>query len=160
MAITSAIPTSFKEEVLEALHDFGDASASPIGGDSFKLALIQLSLSSPQDTYGAASTNYSDITGNSDEPTDAASPQGYSAGGGALTNNGVTTSGTTAFADWADLTFSSVDLSADGCMIYNTSNSNSAVEVHDFGGTKTASGGNFAITFPTADSSSAILRLA
>jgi len=159
MAITTAMCTSFKEESWEALHDLGDASASPIGGDVIKIALILLS-ASPNGTYGAASTNYSDITGNAEEAVDANSPISYSAGGGTLTNAGMTTSGTTAFADFADITFSSVDMSADGCMIYNSSNANSAISVHDFGATKTASGGDFTLQFPTADSSSAILRLA
>lgn len=160
MAITTAYPTSFKKEQFQAIHNFGDAASSPIGGNVFKLALIQLSLSSPQNTYDASSTNYSDITGNSDEPTDTNSPQGYTTGGGTLTNNGMTSSGTTAFVDFADLTFSSVNLSADGCMIYNSTQSNRAVYVGDFGETKTASGGDFQIQFPTADTSNAIIRLA
>lgn len=160
MAISTAMCTSFKKESWQGLHDLGDTAASPIAGDTIKLALITLSLSSPHNTYGAASTNYSDITGNSDETVDAASPQGYSAGGGTLTNAGVTTTSTTAWVDFADLTFSSVNLSADGCMIYNTSNSNAAISTHDFGGLKTASGGDFTVQFPTADSSNAILRLA
>lgn len=157
MAITTAIPTSFKSELLRKKHDFGNVASSPIGGDAFKLALIK---ATPAGTYGAASINYSDITGNSDEAADTSSPQGYFAGGGTLTNNGTTTSGTTAFADWADKTFTAVTLSADGCMIYNSTNSNTAVEIHNFGSTKTASGGDFQIIFPTADASNAILRLA
>lgn len=160
MAITTAYPTSFKKEQFTGTHNFGDVATSPIGGNTFKLALIQLSLSSPQTTYGASSTNYSDITGAADEPTDAASPQGYTTGGATLTNIGATTSGATAFVDFADVTFSSVDLSADGCMIYNSTQGNRAVYVGDFSGTKTASGGDFVIQFPTADSSNAILRLA
>lgn len=153
--------TSFKKELLSSdLHALGDTATSPIGGDVFKLALIQLSLSSPQTTYGAASTNYSDITGAADEPTDTSSPMGYTAGGGTLTNIGVTTSGTTAYADFADLTFSTITLSCDGCMIYNSTNSNRAVSVHDFSGTKSPSAGNLVIQFPTADASNAIIRLA
>ncbi len=156
MAITTAMCTSFKSEMMQGTHNLGSASASPHGGNAWKLALI--TLGSPQGTYGAATTNYSDISG--EEATDSASPQGYTAGGGTLSNNGVTTSGTTAFADFADLTFTSVNLSADGCIIYNSSQSNKAASVHDFSGAKTASGGDFQIQFPTADSSSAILRLA
>jgi hypothetical protein len=150
--------TSFKEESWQDLHHLGDASASPIGGDTINLALI--TLASPEGTYGAASTNYSDITGNSEEATDSASPQGYTAGGGTLTNNGVTTSGTTAYADFADITFTAVNLTAHGCMLYNSTNGNRAISTHDFGGAQTASGGNFVIQFPTADASNAILRLA
>lgn len=159
MAITTAFCTSAKNELLGGLHDFGNVAASPIGGDAFKLALIK---GSHTGTYGAASTNYSNLAAASpnDEATDTSSPQGYSAGGGALTNVGRTTSGTTAFVDFADVTFTAVTLSADGCMIYNTTNSNSALSVHDFGSTRSASGGDFTITFPTADSSNAIYRLA
>lgn len=159
MAITTAMCTSFKKELLSAdLHAFGDVASSPIGGDAFKLALI--TLASPEGTYGAASTNYSNITGNSEETTDTASPQGYTAGGGTLTNVGATTSSTTAYVDFADLTFTAVNLTAHGCMIYNSTNSNRAVSVHDFGSAKTASGGDFVIQFPTADASNAIIRLA
>lgn len=160
MAITTAMCTSFKKESWNDLHHLGDQAASPIGGDVFKLALIQLSLSSPQNTYGAASTNYSNITGNSDEPTDTSSPQGYAAGGATLTNFGVTTSGVVAFADFDNVTFTAVTLNCDGCMIYNSTNGNRAVSVHDFGGTKSPSAGNLQINFPTPDSSNAILRLA
>ena len=161
MAITTALTTSFKKELLSAdYHAFGDVSTSPIGGDVFKIALIQLSLSSPQGTYGAASTNYSDITGAGDEPTDTSSPQGYTAGGGTLTNVGATTSGTTAYIDFADITFTTITLSCDGCMIYNSTNGNRAVSLHDFGGTKSPSSGNLTLQFPTADASNAIVRLA
>lgn len=159
MAITTAMCTSFKKELAMDLHHLGDASASPIGGDVIKLALIYIS-ASPNGTYGAASTNYSDITGNSEEAADTSSPMGYTAGGGTLTNNGGQTSGTTAFWDFANITFSSVTLNADGCMLYNSTNGNRAISVHDFSGTKTPSNGDFVIQFPTADSSSAILRLA
>lgn len=161
MAITTAMPTSCKEELLRGVHNFGDASASPIGGNTFKLALIR---GSHGGTYGAANTNYSDLASTSpnDEATDSSgsSPLGYKPGGGNLTNAGATTSGTTGFLDFADLTFTAVTLTADGCMIYNSSAANEAVYVGDFGGTKTASGGDFVCQFPTADSSNAIIRLA
>ena len=159
MSITTALPTSFKKELATKTHDLGDASSSPIGGDVFKLALIAAGAAG---TYGAASTNYSELNDSSpiEEATDSNSPQGYSAGGGTLTNNGVTISGTTAYVDFADITFSSVDLSADGAIIYNSSASNEIIYVGDFGSTKTASGGDFVIQFPTADASNAIIRLA
>ena len=148
MAITSAICTSFKVELLTATHDFTNST-----GDTFKLALIK---ESPSGTYGAATTNYSDVTGNSDE----ASGSGYSAGGATLTNVTPTSSSTTAYTDFADVTFSSASISADGCIIYNTSASNAAVFVADFGGTVTSSGADYVVQFPTADASDAILRLA
>lgn len=148
MAITTAMCTSFKQELMVQLHDFTLTT-----GDVFKLALIKPAMAG---TYGAASTNYSNITGNSDE----SSGTGYTAGGGTLTNVTPTVSGTTALTDFVDLTFASASISADGCMIYNSSEANESVSVHDFGGTKTSSGGDFVIQFPTADASNAILRLA
>lgn len=148
MAATTAMATSFKSELMQALHNFLLS-----GGNTFKLALIKVGMAG---TYGAASTNYSNITGNSDE----ASGTGYSAGGGTLTRVDPTTSGTTAFTDFADLTFSTATISATAAMIYNSTSSNRAVSVHDFGGTKTSTAGDFTIQFPTADASNAILRIA
>jgi hypothetical protein len=148
MAITTALPTTFKKELLEGKHNFLNS-----GGNAFKAALIK---NSHAGTYGAASTNYSDITGSSDE----ASGTGYSAGGAALTNVDPTTSGTTAYTDFADLSWSSASFSADGCMIYNTTNSNRAVYLGDFGGTQTVVTGTFTLVFPTPDASNAIIRIA
>jgi len=145
MAITTAMCTSFKSELLGGLHD--------LDTDSLKLALIK---ASPSGTYGAATTNYSDVTGNSDE----ASGTNYSAGGQALGSATIAVSGTTATVDFADEVFSNVTVSADGCIIYNTANSNSAICVIDFGGTVSATAGDLTIEFPTADASNAIVRIA
>lgn len=145
MAITTAMCTSFKSELLGGLHD--------LDTDSLKLALIK---SSPSGTYDATTTNYSDVTGNSDE----ASGTGYSAGGQALDGAAIATSGTTAFLDFTDEVFSNVTVSADGCIIYNTANSNSAIAVIDFGGTVSATAGDLTIEFPAADASNAIVRIA
>jgi len=148
MSATTAMCTSFKSELLQALHNFLNS-----GGSTFKLCLIKVGMAG---TYGAASTNYSNITGNSDE----ASGTNYSAGGNSLTRVDPTISGTTAYTTFSNLVFSTVTLSAVACMIYNSSQSNKAVSVHDFGGTKTATAGDFTIQMPTADASNAILRLA
>ncbi len=149
--ITTAMCSSFKKELLLGLHNF---DTSP--GDMFKLALIK---ATPNLNYGAANINYSEI--NAQSPQDEVAASGtYAAGGGALVNQGVTLSGTTAFTDFADLAFTSATISADGCMIYNASRGNRAVSTHDFGGTKTSTNGTFTVVFPTADSSNAILRLA
>ena len=145
MAITTAMCTSFKSELLGGLHD--------LDTDSLKLALIK---ASPSGTYGAATTNYSDVTGNSDE----ASGTNYTAGGQALDSATIAVSGTTATLDFADEVFSNVTVSADGCIIYNTANSNSAICVIDFGGTVSATAGDLTIEFPTADASNAIVRIA
>jgi hypothetical protein len=145
MAITTAMCTSFKSELLGGLHD--------LDTDSLKLALIK---ASPTGTYGAATTNYSDVTGNSDEATGT----NYTAGGQVLDGATISTDGTTAIVDFTDEVFANVTVSADGCIIYNTANSNSAICVIDFGGTVSATAGDLTIEFPTADASNAIVRIA
>mgnify|MGYP003132461688 FL=1 len=151
MAITSAICTSFKKELLEGLMDFNATS-----GSTFKIALIKAN-ASQSGTYNAATTNYSDVTGNSDE---LPATGGYTTGGNTLTNIDPTTSGTTAFVDFADTTWTSATFTTRGCIIYNTSQSNKAVMVIDFGADFSVSGGTFQIQFPTANASDAILRIA
>lgn len=151
MAITSAICTSFKQELLEGLMDFNATS-----GSTFKIALIKAQ-ASQTGTYSAATTNYSDVTGNSDE---LPATGGYTTGGNTLTNIDPTTSGTTAFIDFADTSWTSATFTTRGCIIYNTSQSNKAVMVIDFGADFSVSGGTFQIQFPTANASDAILRIA
>ena len=151
MAITSAICTSFKKELLEGLMDFNATS-----GSTFKIALIKAN-ASQSGTYSAATTNYSDVTGNSDE---LPATGGYTTGGNTLTNIDPTTSGTTALVDFADTTWTSATFTTRGCIIYNTSQSNKAVMVIDFGADFSVSGGTFQIQFPTANASDAILRIA
>jgi hypothetical protein len=147
MAITQAMCTSFKQELLQAKHDFTTST-----GHSFKLALYTSSA-----TLGATTTDYS--------ATNEVSGTGYSAGGGALTNVTPTTSGTTALTDFADLTFSTATITANGALIYNTttgggSGTTDSVVVLAFGGDKTSTAGDFTIQFPTADASNAIIRIA
>ncbi len=134
--------TSFKKEVLEGLHDFNAS-----GGNTYKLALYTNSAS-----FTAATTVYT--------TSNEVSGTGYSAGGGTLTNIDPTTSGTTAFIDFADLTFSTATITARGALIYNSTNGNRTVCVLDFGGDKTSTAGDFTIVFPTADASTAIVRIA
>lgn len=145
MAITTAMCTSFKQELLGGVHD--------LDTDDIKLALIK---EAPSGTYGAATTNYSDVTGNSDE----ASGSGYTAGGQSLDNITISVDGTTAIVDIDNETFASVTVNSDGCIIYNSSASNAAIAVFDFGATQSASNGNFVIEFPTADASNAVIRIA
>ena len=143
MAITQAMATSFKKELLEAKHNF---LAS--GGNSFKLALYTSSA-----TMSAATTAY--VT------TNQASGTNYTAGGSALTNINPSSSGTTGFTDFADLTFGTATITARGCMIYNdTASGDPTVAVFDFGGDKTSTAGSFTISFPTADASNAVIRIA
>jgi len=146
MAITQAMCTSFKQEILQGKHNFTN------GGSAFKLALFTSSA-----TLSAATTDYS--------TSNEVSGTGYSAGGAALTNVTPTTSGTTAFCDFNDLTFSSATITARGAMIYNTtsaggSSTTDAVCILNFGADKTSSNGDFTIQFPTADASNAIIRIA
>ena len=142
MAITQAMCTSFKKELLEGTHNFKNS-----GGSTFKLALFTSSA-----TLGAATTAYA--------TTNEASGTNYTAGGANLTRVDPTSSGTTAFTDFADLTFSTATVTANGALIYNSSASDAAVIVLAFGGDKTSTAGDFTIQFPTADASNAIIRIA
>ena len=142
MAITSAICTSFKQELLVGTHNFTASS-----GNTFKLALYTSSA-----TLGAGTTAYS--------ATNEVSGTNYTAGGNALTNVTPTTAGTTAIVDFADLTFGTATVTARGCLIYNDTNSDKAVAAIDFGGDKTSTAGNFTIVFPSPTATGAIIRLA
>ena len=142
MAITQAMCTSFKQELLEGTHNFKNS-----GGGTFNLALFTSSA-----TLGASTTAYA--------TTNEVSGTGYSAGGGTLTRVDPTSSGTTAFTDFADETFSTATITANGALIYNSSASDKAVIVLAFGGDKTSTAGDFTIQFPTADASNAIIRIA
>ena len=133
MAITSTLTTSFKKELLEAVHNFKNS-----GGDTFKLALYTSSA-----TLGATTTAF--VT------TGQASGTNYTSGGSNLTRVDPTTGGTTGFTDFADLTFGT---------IYNSTDSNKSVATIDFGGDKTSTAGDFTIVFPAAAASTAIIRIA
>jgi len=150
MSITSAVCSSFKSELLSGKHDF-DSS----GGDTFKIAMFTSSAS-----LDATTTDYS----TSNEITNS-SGTAYTAGGKALTNSGVTLSSTTAYTDFADVSWTSASFTANGAMIYNTttdggSGTTDAVCVIAFGGDKTVSSGTFTVQFPAAGATTAILRLA
>lgn len=138
--------TSFKDELLEGVHDF-----RAVGGDTFKIALY-----SSAATLSASTTAYT--TSN-----EVAASGSYSAGGGTLTNISPTTSGTTAFTDFDDISFTAATITARGALIYNTTPThtytNPAVVVLDFGGDKTSTSGTFTIQFPTASASDAIIRI-
>ena len=145
MAITSAICTSFKQELLVGTHNFTASS-----GDTFKIALYTSSAS-----LGAATTAFSDTNEISNTSGSA-----YSTGGATLTSVTPTTDGTTALCDFSDVSFTSASFTANGALIYNSSQSNKAVAVIAFGADKTVTSGTFTIQFPAADASNAIIRLA
>ena len=143
MAITQAMCTSFKQELLEAVHNFKTS-----GGSTFNLALYTSSAS-----LGASTTAYT--------TSNEVSGPNYTAKGASLTRVDPSTSGTTALTDFADLTFSNATVTARGAMIFNDSASGDpAVCILDFGGDKTSTAGDFTIQFPTADASNAIIRIA
>jgi len=141
--MANVIPTSFKSELLSGTHNFAN------GGNSFKIALYTDISGLTASTTAFTATNQVSSSGTS-----------YTSGGQALDSQAVSTSGTTAFVDFADETFSSVTLSAVGAMIYNDTNSDKICVVLDFGGTKTATNGDFVVQFPAADASNAIIRIA
>ena len=141
--MANIVPDSFKTDLLKGTFNFDSSN-----GDTFKLAL------------------YTDLSGFSTSTTAytttnevSSSGTGYTAAGNTLTNNGVSVASNIAFVDFADLTFSSVTLTADSALIYKSSSNNEAVLVLDFGGDKTATNGDFVVQFPTADSTNAIIRL-
>ena len=156
MAITTAMCTSFKSELLQGIHNFhngsGGGTTTTTGtGNTFKIALYTSSA-----TLSASTTAYA--------TTNEVSGTGYTAGGNTLTNVDPTTSGTTALTDFSDTTWSSSSITARGALIYNSSttagSANRAVAILDFGADKTSTSGDFTIQFPAADASNAIIRIA
>jgi hypothetical protein len=141
--MANVIPTSFKSELLSGTHNFAN------GGNSFKLALYTDITGFSASSTAYSTTNEVSATGTS-----------YTTAGQALDSQAVATSGTTAYVDFADETFSSVTLSATGALIYNDTNSDKACLVLDFGGTKTATNGDFVVQFPAASATAAIIRIA
>ncbi len=156
MAITTAMATSFKSELLQGIHNFhngsGGGTTTTTGtGNTFKIALYTSSATMSASTTAYATTN--EVSGT-----------GYTAAGNTLTNVDPTTSGTTALTDFADSTWSSSSITARGALIYNSSttagSANRAVCALDFGADKTSTSGDFTIQFPAADASNAIIRIA
>lgn len=140
MAITQAMCSSFKQQILLGEHD--------LDTDVLKIALYTSAA-----TLGASTTVYT----TSDE---VANGNGYTTGGNTLAGATVSLSGTTAYVDFSDTTWAASTITARGALIYNSSKSNKAIAVLDFGGDKTSTNGNFTIQFPTNDASSAIIRIA
>lgn len=142
MAITQAMCTSFKQALLDGEMDFSSDTAQ-----TFKIALFTSSA-----TLGASTTTYS--------TTNEVSGTGYTAGGKTLTVVAPTTSGTTAYVDFSDVSWPSSTITARGALIYKAGGTNPAVAVLDFGADKTSTSGNFEVQFPAAGATTAILRIA
>jgi hypothetical protein len=139
MAITQAMCTSFKTELLGGVHD--------LDTDTIKIALFTSSA-----TLGATTTAYA--------TTNQVAGTGYTAGGNTLTGATISSSGTTAIVDFDNTTWASSTITARGAMLYNASKANRAIAILDFGADKTSTDGDFTIQFPVADASNAILRIA
>lgn len=148
MAITQAMATSFKLQMLNGIHAFGTSVVrAATTADTFKIALYTSSA-----TMDATTTVYSS--------TNETSGTGYTAAGNTLTTVAPTTSGTTAFLDFNDTTWSTATITANGALIYNSTQGDKAVAVLAFGGDKTSTAGDFTVVFPTANASNAIIRIA
>jgi len=149
MAISQAMATSFKVEILDGIHNFGTGVVrASTAADTFKIALY--TSSATLDSTTTVYTTSNEVVGT-----------GYTAGGNTLTISQVPTStSTTAWLDFADTTWSTSTITANGALIYNSTQSNKAVAILAFGGDKTSTAGDFTIIFPTANSSSAIIRIA
>jgi hypothetical protein len=149
---TTAMPTSFKVEILRAVHNFTAST-----GNTFKIALGKAT-ASVTGTYGAATTSYTDLTGNSDQLPNGS---GYTTGGNTLTSVTPVADGTTAVCDFADTTWTSATFTTSGAIIYNdTASGDPACAVLSFGGDQQVSSGDFTIQFPSATASTAIIRIA
>ena len=153
ISVTTAMPTSFKVEILKAVHNFTAST-----GNTFKIALMKATAAG-SGTYGAATTSYDTLVSKSDELS--SSGTGYSTGGNTLSSVTPVADGTTAICDFADTTWSSATFSTCGAIIYNDSaTGNPACAVLSFSGDQTVSSGDFTIQFPAAAAATAIIRIA
>ena len=149
ISITTAMPTSFKVEILKAVHNFTAST-----GDTFKIALF-VATAAGSGTFGAATTNYSNM-GADQLPT----ATGYTQTGNTLVSATPVADGTTAICDFADTTWTSATFTTSGALIYNSSASNAACAVLSFSGDQQVSSGDFTIQFPVAAAATAIIRIA
>jgi hypothetical protein len=149
---TTAMPTSFKVEILKAVHNFSNP-----GGNTFKLALGKAA-ASLTGTYNATTTSYDTLTGNSDELPASGN---YSTGGGTLVSVTPVADSTTAVCDFDNYTWTNATFTTSGGIIYNdTASGNPACAVLSFGGDQSVSSGDFQIQFPAAAAATAIIRIA
>ena len=149
---TTAMPTSFKVEILKGVHNFTAST-----GNTFKLALGKAA-ASVTGTYGAATTSYDQLVSNSDE---LANGNGYTTGGGTLVSVTPVADGTTAVCDFDNYTWTAATFTTSGGIIYNdTASGNPACAILSFGGDQQVSSGDFQIQFPAAAAATAIIRIA
>lgn len=150
MALVQTLATSFKVEILDGIHNFGTGVVrATTAADTFKIALYPATA-----TLNAETTVY--------DPTDEVTGTGYTAGGNTLTISQVPTSTNTETVAWlnfADSSWPSSTFSANGALIYNSTQGNKAVAVLNFGSTKTTTNQTFTVTFPASSSSAALIRI-
>jgi hypothetical protein len=152
ISVTTAMPTSFKVEILKAVHNFTAST-----GNTFKIALMKATAAG-SGTYGAATTSYTNLTSNSDE---VANGSGYTTGGNTLTSITPVADSTTAVCDFDNTTWTSATFISCGAIIYNdTASGDPACAVLSFGGDQQVSSGDFQIQFPAAAAATAIIRIA
>ena len=152
ISVTTAMPTSFKVEILKAVHNFTAST-----GNTFKLALMKATAAG-SGTYGAATTSYDTLVSNTDE---LANGSGYTTGGNTLVSVTPVADGTTAVCDFDNTTWSSATFTTCGGIIYNdTAAGNPACAILSFGGDQQVSSGDFQIQFPAAAAATAIIRIA
>lgn len=152
ISVTTAMPTSFKVEILRAVHNFTAST-----GNTFKIALMKATAAG-SGTYGAATTSYTDLTGNSDEIPNGS---GYTTGGNTLTSITPVADGTTAVCDFDNTTWTTATFTTCGAIIYNDSAAGDpACAVLSFGGDQQVSSGDFQIQFPAPAAATAIIRIA
>ena len=152
ISVTTAMPTSFKVEILKAVHNFTAST-----GNTFKLALMKATASG-SGTYGAATTSYTNLTSNTDE---LANGNGYTTGGNTLVSVTPVADSTTAVCDFDNTTWSSATFTTCGGIIYNdTAAGDPACAVLSFGGDQQVSSGDFQIQFPAPAAATAIIRIA
>ena len=149
ITITTAMPTSFKVELLKGVHNFTAST-----GDTFKIALLKAAAAG-SGTFGAATTNYSNLS--TDE---LGSGSGYTTGGNTLSSVTPVADSTTAVCDFADTTWSAATFTSSGALIYNDTDAGAACAVLSFGGDQQVSSGDFQIQFPAAAAATAIIRIA
>ena len=152
ISVTTAMPTSFKVEILKAVHNFTAST-----GNTFKLALMKATASG-SGTYGAATTSYDTLVSNTDELPNAS---GYTTGGNTLVSVTPVADGTTAVCDFDNTTWTSATFTTCGGIIYNdTATGNPACAILSFGGDQQVSSGDFQVQFPAAAAATAIIRIA
>lgn len=149
MAVTTSIATSFKGELMKGTHNLDS------GGNSLLMALQKVS---PGRSYGAATANISTVQAATTD--EVANGSGYTTNGTAVTNSGVSTTGTTGIADFGNVSWPAASFSTTACFLYNSTASGKMIAMWDFGGTQAPAGSTFTITMPASGAGTSLIRVA